>query len=72
MNDDEIFDDPKFLEGMALGKSLGRYGAETEAIKAHEMGDTDMYIEWITPKTMDELDDWEKKYGEDFENRWKV
>lgn len=72
MNHDEIFDDPKFLAGMDLGKDLGRYDAETEAIKAHEMEETDMYIEWVTPKTMEEWEEWREKYGEGFENRWKV
>lgn len=65
------YDDPTFLAGVDLGKSLGRFGAEVEAIKAHEMGEIDMYIEWVTPKSLEEWDEWEKKYGEDFENRWK-
>lgn len=72
MNHDEIFDDPKFLAGMDLGKSLGRFDAETVAIKAHEMGEIDMYIEYITPKTWEEWKAWHEKYGEGFEKRWKV
>lgn len=72
MNDDEIFDDPRFLEGMDIGKSIGRFDAEMQAIKAHEMGETDMYIEWVTPKSLEDWKAWREKYGEDFENRWKV
>lgn len=72
MSHDEIFDDPTFLAGVDLGKSLGRFGAEVEAVKAYEMGEIDMYIEWITPKSLEEWDEWEKKYEDGFENRWKV
>lgn len=72
MNHDEIFDDPTFLEGVDLGKSLGRYDAEMSAVKAFEMGETALWVEWVTPKSWEEWKDWREKYGEDFENRWKV
>lgn len=72
MNHDEIFDDPTFLEGVDLGKSLGRYDAEMSAKKAFELGEIDLWVEWVTPKSWAEWEDWREKYGEDFENRWKV
>lgn len=72
MNHDDIFDDPTFIAGMDVGKSIGRFGAEVEAIKAHEMGEIDMYIEWVTPKSLEDWQDWHEKYGEGFEKRWKV
>lgn len=72
MNHDEIFDDPTFLAGMDLGRSLGRYDTEVQAVKAHEMGEIDLWVEWVTPKSLEDWGAWREKYGEDFENRWKV
>lgn len=59
-------------EAYDIGMAVGRYGAEMSATKAFEMGEIDLWVEWVTPKSMEEWDEWEKKYGEDFENRWKV
>ena len=72
MNHYEIFDDPTFIAGVDLGRSLGRYDAEVQAVKAHEMGEIDLWVEWVTPKSLEDWESWREKYGEDFENRWKV
>lgn len=59
-------------EAYDTGAAVGRYDAEMSAVKAFEMGEIDLWVEWVTPKSWEEWKDWREKYGEDFENRWKV
>ena len=59
-------------EAYDIGAAVGRYDAEMSAVKAFEMGETTLWVEWVTPKSWSEWEDWREKYGEDFENRWKV
>lgn len=59
-------------EAYDTGVAVGRYDAEMSAVKAFEMGETALWVEWVTPKSWEEWKDWREKYGEDFENRWKV
>lgn len=59
-------------EAYDIGMAVGRYDAEMSAVKAFEMGETALWVEWVTPKSLEEWDEWHEKYGEDFENRWKV
>lgn len=59
-------------EAYYIGMAVGRYVAEKSAVKAFEMGETALWVEWVTPKSLEEWDEWHEKYGEDFENRWKV
>ena len=59
-------------EAYDIGVAVGRYGSEMSAKKAYEMGETALWVEWVTPKSWEEWENWHEKYGEDFENRWKV
>ena len=59
-------------EAYDIGAAVGRYDAEMSAVKAFELGEIDLWVEWVTPKSWEEWKDWREKYGEDFENRWKV
>lgn len=69
---DDFFDGISPEGAYDIGESVGRYKAEEEAAKAFEMGEIELWIEYTTPKTLEEWDEWEKKYGEGFEKRWKV
>lgn len=59
-------------EAYDIGMAVGRYDAEMGAKKAFEMGEIDLWVEWVTPKSWEDWESWREKYGEDFENRWKV
>ena len=59
-------------EAYEIGRATGRYDAEMSAKKAFELGEIDLWIEWVTPKSWENWEAWHEKYGEDFENRWKV
>lgn len=59
-------------EAYDIGMAVGRYDTEMGAKKAFEMGEIDLWVEWVTPKSLEDWESWREKYGEDFENRWKV
>ena len=59
-------------EAYDLGRSTGRYDTEMSAKKAFELGEIDLWVEWVTPKSWEDWGAWREKYGEGFENRWKV
>lgn len=65
---------PSPNEAYEIGDAMGRYRTVAQAIRAHEAGEIDLWVEFVTPKGLEEWDEWEKKYGsiEEFENRWKV
>ena len=59
-------------EAYDIGMAVGRYDTEMGAKKAFEMGEIDLWVEWVTPKSLEDWESWREKYGKDFENRWKV
>lgn len=59
-------------EAYEIGLGVGKYDVQVEAMRAHEMGEIDLWIEYVTPKSWEDWESWREKYGEDFENRWKV
>ena len=69
---DDFFSDLTPEQAYDIGEAMGKYVREQEAIKAFEMGEIAQWIEYITPKTWEDWKAWHEKYGEDFENRWKV
>jgi hypothetical protein len=56
-----------------LGHSLGLWEAESMAIEAYNLGEIDLYIRYVTPKSMSEWLEWENEYGshDDMRARWK-
>ena len=71
---DDFFDDISPKGAYDIGDSMGRYRTEMQALRAYELGEIEMWLEFVEPKSLEEWDEWEAKYGdiEEFENRWKV
>lgn len=65
------WESPAFKHGFSVGEDLGSYRAEEMAIAAYNAGEIDLYIKYITPKSMEDWGAWREEYGNDFENRWK-
>lgn len=63
---------PAYKHGYDVGVSMGIYEAESMAIAAYEAGETDLYIEFITPKSMADWAAFEAKHGtiSEFKKRW--
>lgn len=61
-------------EAYEIGDAMGRHRTEEQAIRAHAAGEIDLWVEFVTPKTSEEWDEWESRHGDvgEFENRWKV
>lgn len=70
-NDEDLFASPAFKEGLDIGKSLGRYEAESEAARAFEAGEIEFWLAWSKPKTLDEWETWDAEHGADVGDRWK-
>lgn len=61
----------EFQEGVLLGKSLGENDAYRQAKVALHMGEIELWLEYMEPKTLEDWDAWREKHGEDFEERWE-
>lgn len=48
------FEDPRFLAGAELGRSIGRLDAYNEVKQAHEDGTLETWLEQERPKTHEE------------------
>lgn len=60
---------PAFKHGLDVGEGMGAYKAETEAIAAYQAGEIDLWIEFVTPKSMQEWEAFEAQHG-NLRNRW--
>lgn len=69
--DDMNYNSIEFMEGVALGKSLGANEAYKEVKKALEMGEIELWLEHNEPKTLEEWGALRGKYGRDFKKRWQ-
>lgn len=65
------FNHPLFKRGLDIGDSFGHSRAIEEAIRAHQMGELELWLEAMRPKTLKGWKKWKKKYGKDFADRWK-
>lgn len=72
MTNDNIFDNPNFKHGMEVGSDLGRFESESEAQRAYDMGEIELWLEHYRPKDMDEWDEYDAKMGKNFSDRWKT
>lgn len=65
----EEFNSPSFKHGEAVGYSSGLYHLSTEAIKAYDNGEIDLWIEYQRPKSTEEWKEFQEKHG-DLSKRW--
>lgn len=65
------FNHPLFKRGLNIGESLGHSRAIDEAARAHSMGELKLWLKAMKPKTWKGWKKWNKKYGENFSDRWK-
>ena len=63
---------PEFLHGIEIGKSLGFYDAASEAQRAFEAGEIELWIEFQKPKSIEDWKVWESEHGptKDMHDRW--
>jgi hypothetical protein len=63
---------PEFLHGQAVGESVGSYETSSEAIRAYDAGEIDLWIDLMRPKTSEAWDTWEAEHGDSktFKERW--
>jgi hypothetical protein len=62
---------PLWKRGLDVGESIGHSRAVHEAIRAYEMGELELWLEAMTPKSMEGWHEWEEKHGKNFSDRWK-
>lgn len=65
-------DSEAFKHGQDVGESIGAYATSSEAIRAYEAGEIDLWIEMMRPKSIEEWDIFDKKHGgrEAMKKRW--
>ena len=73
-DEDPILDhwtnNPDFKHGVSVGESFGLYEAQRQALRAHQMGEIELWLQYVVPKTMEDWNAWDAQYGADFSNRW--
>lgn len=72
MTTNDEWNDPLFQHGMDVGADLGRYEAESEAQRAFDMGEIELWLEHYRPKTIEEWQEYEARHGKHFSDRWKL
>lgn len=65
------YNSPYFEHGLEVGHAIGHSDAVSEALRAHEMGELELWLEAMTPKSMEDWQEWEAQYGKNFSDRWK-
>ncbi|UDL15929.1 hypothetical protein QEH42_gp289 [Microbacterium phage Pumpernickel] len=68
---DDFYDSNEFKHGVELGKSLESYNQYLEVKKAYEMGEIELWLAYMEPKSMEDWDAWEAEHGKNFDERWK-
>ena len=69
---DDFFKDLSPEAAYEIGVGVGKYDVQVEAMKAYEMGEIDLWIEYVTPKSWEDWQGWHEEHGRGFEKRWKV
>lgn len=72
MTTNDEWNHPLFQLGMEVGADLGRYESESEAQRAYDMGEIELWLEHCRPKTMEEWVEYEERVGTNFGDRWKL
>lgn len=62
---------PVFKHGYDVGESIGETRAIDMVRRAYDMGEIELFIEAMSPKTMDEWEEWENEHGKSFSYRWR-
>lgn len=70
--EEELLESEDFQMGVHIGKSIGAHEHYQEAVRAYELGEIDLWIEYHRPKTWEEWEAWNEEHGEDFDERWQV
>lgn len=68
----EEMDTPAYKHGYDVGESMGEYKVSSEAIRAYEAGDIDLWIEYMRPKSQEDWDAFHETHGdrETLKKRW--
>lgn len=69
---EDEFDHPFFLHGMDIGESIGEYNMTSEAQRAYDAGEIELWLGFYKPKTIAEWAEWELQHGDndEFKKRW--
>lgn len=68
--EDELLENPEFA--YKLGKSVGHADAVSEAMKASEMGELELWMAYVKPKSIEGWREWNKKHPDSLRDRWKT
>jgi len=63
---------PAYKHGFEIGLSFGLWEAQSEALAAYQAGEIELWLEAVTPKTIEEWAAFEAKHGSanDLGARW--
>lgn len=69
----EIYESPHFAHGVEVGKSIGAYETAAEALRAYELGEIELWLDYMRPKSSEDWDAWCAEHGshESMRERWK-
>lgn len=70
---EDEWNSPSFQHGIDVGESLGAYKAVTEAQRAYEVGEIELWLDYHRARSMEEWEAWEEENGpvSEFSKRWQ-
>jgi hypothetical protein len=70
--EDDDFESDAFKLGLDLGKATQAYESYLQVRTAYEMGEIELWLAYMEPKSLEDWAAWEEEHGKDFEDRWKT
>lgn len=69
---EDEWEHPFFLHGVEVGESFAEYRITSEAKRAYDMGEIELWLELYRPKTLAEWAEWQLQCGDttEFKKRW--
>lgn len=74
MSEPDMWDHPYYRMGREVGHDFGARYAQDQALKAQELGELDLWLDYVARRTPAERKAWEEENGPSymFELRWEV